>query len=120
MPANLATSLNLASGYHRNAAQPEARDPDVAMEADPYTGYHLRRDLHHRRERDRGPGCAPISKTTEYCKISIGGTSLASPLMAGVIAVMNPKRVATGEPLVGFANPMLYSIGSQNNGLLVQ
>ena len=37
--------------------------------------------------------------------------------MAGVIAVMNSKRNADGEPLVGFANPLLYSIGSQGNGV---
>ena len=37
--------------------------------------------------------------------------------MAGVIAVMNQKRNATGEPLVGFANPLLYSVGSRGNGV---
>jgi len=36
--------------------------------------------------------------------------------MAGVLAVLNSKRIATGEPLVGFANPLLYSVGSQSNG----
>ena len=33
---------------------------------------------------------------------------------------MNSKRLATGEPLVGFANPLLYSIGSREQRVLVQ
>jgi hypothetical protein len=36
--------------------------------------------------------------------------------MAGVVAVLNSKRVALGEPMVGFANPLLYGVGSQSNG----
>jgi subtilase family serine protease len=61
-------------------------------------------------------GCTPTSATTEFCINPIGGTSVASPLMAGVIAVLNSKRLAAGEPAVGFANPFLYSVGSQNTG----
>ena len=37
--------------------------------------------------------------------------------MAGVIAIIDQKRAAKGEPVVGFANPWLYSIGSQGNGV---
>ena len=37
--------------------------------------------------------------------------------MAGVVAVMNQKRNAAGKPLVGFANPLLYSVGSRGNGV---
>jgi hypothetical protein len=39
--------------------------------------------------------------------------------MAGVIAVVNQKRLAAGEPEVGFANPWLYSVGSEGNGVLL-
>ena len=37
--------------------------------------------------------------------------------MAGVMAVMNQKRNADGEPLVGFANPLFYSVGSRGDGV---
>lgn len=116
VPADLATSLNLASGYVETLPNPQRVSPDVAMDADPYTGFIFGETFTIAGNAIADKGCAPSTKTTEYCQTSIGGTSLASPLMAGVIAVMNSKRIATGEPLVGFANPMLYGIGSQNTG----
>jgi subtilase family serine protease len=87
------------------------------MVADPYTGYLVGETYTIAGNAIADAGCTPISKTTEYCEIAIGGTSLASPLMAGVVAIINQKRNASGEPLVGFANPWLYSVGSQSNGI---
>ena len=43
--------------------------------------------------------------STRYAEYRIGGTSLASPLMAGVTAIANQ---AVGGPL-GFLNPKLYA-----------
>ena len=37
-----------------------------------------------------------------------GGTSFASPVWAGVIAVVNDYRVSNGLPRVGYMNPTLY------------
>jgi subtilase family serine protease len=116
VPASLAVSLNLASGYVETLPSPMRVSPDVAMDADPYTGFIFGETFTIAGNAIADKGCAPSTKTTEYCQTSIGGTSLASPLMAGVMAVMNSKRIATGEPLVGFANPLLYSVGSQGNG----
>jgi hypothetical protein len=39
------------------------------------------------------------------------GTSLATPLWAGFMALVNQKAAAEGKPPVGFANPALYAIG---------
>jgi len=39
----------------------------------------------------------------------ISGTSAASPVFAGMVAVINDLRVASGKPPVGFINPALYS-----------
>ena len=117
VPAVLATSLNLASGFTETLPSPQRVSPDVAMVADPYTGYLFGETFTIAGNAIADAGCTPISKTEEYCEGSIGGTSLASPLMAGVMAVMNQKRNATGEPLVGFANPLLYSVGSRGNGV---
>jgi subtilase family serine protease len=116
VPAILATSLNLASGYVETLPNPQRVSPDVAMVADPYTGFIFGETFSIAGNAIADKGCAPSNKVIEYCQTSIGGTSLATPLMAGVIAVMNSKRIATGEPLVGFANPLLYSVGSQNTG----
>jgi subtilase family serine protease len=41
-----------------------------------------------------------------------GGTSFASPLWAGFIALVNEEAAARGKPPVGFLNPALYAIGS--------
>jgi subtilase family serine protease len=116
VPAALATTLNLASGYSEPLPTAMRVSPDVAMVADPYTGYLFGETFTIAGSKILDSGCKPISATEEYCENAIGGTSLASPLMAGVIAVMNQKRKASGEPVVGFANPLLYSVGSRGNG----
>ncbi|HWD92589.1 MAG TPA: protease pro-enzyme activation domain-containing protein [Verrucomicrobiae bacterium] len=40
-----------------------------------------------------------------------GGTSLAAPLWAGFMALVNQQAAANGQPPIGFANPTLYAIG---------
>ena len=44
--------------------------------------------------------------SVRYSEYRIGGTSLSSPLMAGVMALVDQAR---GRPL-GFANPALYAL----------
>jgi kumamolisin len=71
--------------------------PDVAGDADPLTGYHVRVDGQ---------------------EMVIGGTSAVAPLWAGLLARVNAKLGRN----VGFVNPKLYahgqlrSITSGNNG----
>ena len=115
VPSYLATTLNLASGATTPLPNPQRVSPDVAMDADPYTGY-LVGETFTISGTIADKGCTVLSKTEEYCEVAFGGTSLSSPLMAGVFAVMNQRRAAHGEPLVGFANPLLYSIGSRGDG----
>ena len=70
---------------------PQFRDvPDVALDADPNTGY----DIY----------LAGKVQTT-------GGTSAAAPLWAGFFALINQQRTTNGLGTVGFANPILYGIG---------
>jgi subtilase family serine protease len=40
-----------------------------------------------------------------------GGTSFATPMWAGYIALANQQGAASGAPLVGFMNPAVYNIG---------
>jgi hypothetical protein len=44
-----------------------------------------------------------------------GGTSCATPLWAGFIALANQQAVAGGKPVVGFVNPAIYSIAAGAN-----
>ena len=78
----VATAANLGSAAYRNY-------PDVAMPAD---GVYL------------------ISKNGTAVG-SIGGTSCASPLWAGFMALVNQRAASLGKPAVGFPNPAIYAIG---------
>jgi len=107
VPAALATTLNIDTG-NSTTITPHRVSPDVSMVADPYTGYLYGETFTIAGNAVSDAGCTPTSATTEYCEGSIGGTSLASPLFAGVLAVVDQGRLAAGKPVVGFANPWLY------------
>ena len=71
--------------------------PDIAADADPYTGMLI--------------GLQPIADNTTgatgpYIEESIGGTSLASPLVAAQMALVQQMTGVT----VGFANPAIYAL----------
>jgi subtilase family serine protease len=71
--------------------QPARVIPDIAMDADPNTGMLV--------------GLTQVFPDgTYYDQFKLGGTSLASPLLAGVIADVDQAAVI---PL-GFLNPVLY------------
>lgn len=79
--------------------------PDISSLADPYTGYVI--------------GISPIiddsTLTTGPFGIqTYGGTSLATPLSAGQLAV---AQQVSGRTL-GFANPVIYSTSRQQPGTL--
>ena len=45
---------------------------------------------------------------------SFGGTSCATPLWAGLAALINQQTAGYGRPPVGFFNPAIYQLGSSN------
>jgi kumamolisin len=49
--------------------------------------------------------CADLTCTGGY-----GGTSFASPIWAGFIALANQQAAANGKPAIGFLNPTLYAL----------
>ncbi len=65
-------------------------------------------------------GNDPYYATNEYVELNMllgagddfpeAGTSLATPLWAGFMALVNQKAAANGQPPIGFANPALYAI----------
>ncbi|GAA4178687.1 S53 family peptidase [Gryllotalpicola koreensis] len=69
--------------------------PDIAADGDPYTGMY-------RGFTDGGTG-GTFSITTW------GGTSLATPLVAGIQALAQQNRPIA----IGFANPLLYEVGAR-------
>lgn len=84
IPAWQVNVANAASKTNRNV-------PDVALDADPATGYAI------------------------YFKdrwTIFGGTSCAAPLWASFTALVNQRRVADEKPVLGFANPTFYAIGT--------
>jgi subtilase family serine protease len=71
--------------------------PDIAALADPYTGFKI--------------GIRPITDDTTlatgpFVNQTWGGTSLASPLVAGQIAIVQQAT----RSHIGFANPTLYGL----------
>ena len=108
VPDALATTLYTASGSAFTLNKMRV-SPDVSMVADPYSGYLYGETFTIAGNAIADSGCTPVTSTTEYCESSIGGTSLASPLMAGMFAVVDQARLAAGKPVVGFANPFLYA-----------
>ncbi|MFL5661888.1 MAG: protease pro-enzyme activation domain-containing protein, partial [Ktedonobacteraceae bacterium] len=68
--------------------------PDIAAIADPNTGYLI------------GETQTFPDGSVKYSEYRLGGTSLASPIMAGIMALADQ---AAGHPH-GFANPVFYSL----------
>ena len=69
-------------------------EPDVSMDADPYTGFLV------------GQTQTLPNGTTGYGESGWGGTSLASPLCAGLQA--DAMELQHDQP-IGFANPAIYA-----------
>jgi subtilase family serine protease len=66
--------------------------PDVAFNANPSTGEYVALTL---------PGAATVWS-------AYGGTSIAAPQWAGIIAVANAMRVASAKPVLGDIHALLY------------
>ncbi|HEX3665759.1 MAG TPA: S53 family peptidase [Rhizomicrobium sp.] len=49
------------------------------------------------------------------CNGGWGGTSFASPLWAGYVALINEEAAANGEPPAGFLNPTLYGLAGNSD-----
>ena len=75
-------------------------------------GSHRRRNV---------PDVAGDADTDNYicfdgkCEGGWGGTSFASPLWAGFIALANQQAALRHQPPVGFINPLLYALGGRAN-----
>ncbi len=93
VPSSLALRNEAVDG-----SVPMRVEPDISMDADPSTGFLI--GLH----RIFADG-KDVYSTTRY-----GGTSLASPLLAGVIADADQAAIAAGGSSIGFINPAIYRV----------
>ena len=41
--------------------------------------------------------------------VGVSGTSASTPVLAGMITLINAARIAAGQPSLGFVNPALYA-----------
>lgn len=86
--------------FQKNEAQPgahgERQVPDVSADADPASGFHIIFQGHD----DQA-----------------GGTSAATPLWAGTLALINQDLKQKGLREIGFANPAIYWIGENSSKL---
>lgn len=91
------------------------------MDADPNTGALYGETYNVSGDPLIDAGCTPLDSNHqyEYCERRIGGTSLASPLFAGTLALVDQARFAAGKAAVGFVNPTLYTIGSGDAGAAI-
>lgn len=91
---------DLANRNDEGAARVE---PDISMDADAQSGLLI--------------GLTQVFPNgTYYDQFKEGGTSLASPLLAGEIADTDQAALRKGNTVVGFLNPALYATYSADSG----
>ena len=109
VPTILATQTFTATGQIVPLYPPARVTPDIAMDADLDTGL-LGGETFTISFPPVDAGCTQLTQTTEYCEGPYGGTSLASPLLAGVLALVNEDRYSHHRGPLGFINPALYNL----------
>jgi hypothetical protein len=107
VPKWMATRTYLSSGSPVLLYPPRRVTPDIAMEGDPDNGV-LVGETYLISSPPVDAGCQQLTTTTEYCEQASGGTSLATPLFAGVLSLVNEHRFLLDQGPVGFVNPALY------------
>jgi len=111
VPNLLSTTTVDLSGNAVTFSSPRRVVPDVAMNADFYSSGELVGETYTiSGDPVANAGCVTLTSTTEYCELPYGGTSIASPKFAGVLALTNQARSAAGKAPVGFVNAALYRL----------
>jgi subtilase family serine protease len=101
----------LANGNYVWLQTPHRVTPDISLVGDPYTGFIYGETFAVTGDPVYDAPCTPIGTTgNEYCETVIGGTSLASPLGAGVVALLDQAAEESGHSTFGFLNPFIYSL----------
>ena len=75
--------------------------PDIAMLADTQPGYSIY--------------CTASETCDGLGWIPIGGTSAATPLLGGILALANQQAKKAGQPRLGHINPLVYKIAGKKS-----
>jgi subtilase family serine protease len=110
VPAAFSRHTTRASGQTRTFPSAHRVTPDIAMLGDPYTGFLVGEIYTIAGDAKLDSGCKKLTAKTEYCEGGTGGTSLSSPLFAGVLALADQARFAKKLPALGLANTALYGL----------
>jgi subtilase family serine protease len=110
VPFSLSGFTTLADGTVVSLGAAYRVTPDISMVGDPYTGFLIGETYTKANDPILDGGCVSLTRTTEYCEGDIGGTSLSSPLFAGVLALVDQARFASHKGSVGLVNSALYSL----------
>ncbi len=104
--------------YQSSAGLPGARraTPDVSMFAARSLALYCSAHVPGTTGLD-GPGCPPPLRGDGW--FSVAGTSFASPLLAGGVALANQVGRRAGTGRVGFLNPLLYDSGTTGSGAIL-
>jgi subtilase family serine protease len=94
--SGVSNAIAQPSGWNPAFVRPGRTLPDISAVGDPNTGMLI------------GQTQSFFSTGVGYGEFRIGGTSLSSPLMAGMFALAQQRN--GGSPL-GFVNPVLYTNG---------
>lgn len=60
----------------------------------------------------------PLFLRPNYLPQGVSGTSASTPVVAGIFALVNDKRLAAGKPTLGFLNPFIYKNPQAFNDIL--
>jgi subtilase family serine protease len=108
VPNALATTTTTSTGQVIQLGSPHRVTPDISMVGDPNTGVLVGETYRVSGDALIDAGCTPLGGGQEYCERRLGGTSLSSPLLAGVIALVDQARFTAGKGPIGFLNPAIY------------
>ena len=96
------SDLFFRPAYQKGFVRSDSRGvPDVSMLADLVPGYAVYCTA--------AQDCLTSINSNPW--LSVGGTSAATPLLAGGIALIDEQLRRAGRADVGFANPLLYRLG---------
>jgi subtilase family serine protease len=112
VPNTLATSTTTADGRTVTFSTPHRVTPDISLVGDPNTGVLVGETYQVSGDALIDADCTPLGGGFEYCERRIGGTSLSSPLLAGIVALVDEARKTAGKGPIGFLNPALYALGT--------
>lgn len=97
------------SGYYKQPSwQKSAVDDYFKVATSPAAGYN-----------SEGRGYPDVAMAGHNYQVTVGGqtliesgTSASTPVLAGMVSLVNSARLASGKPPLGFLNPSLYSANS--------